>query len=151
MGVAAAEHVERGIAGGFCMLGHGRHELVKRLSTGDWIAYYSPRRSLDPKSAEVRAFTAIGMIESGEPHEREMAPQRTGWYRRVRWLAATPAPVRPLLPNLSFVNDVAHWGMAFRRSLIKASRDDIALIAEAMGIQPDDVLSPTRRSPAHSL
>lgn len=132
IGVAAAEHVEGGIAGGFCMLGHGRHEAVKRLKRGDWLAYYSPRRALDPRSAEVRAFTAIGVVASDEPVERQMSPQRTGWSRAVDWLQASPAPVRPLLPLLSFVKDPVHWGMAFRRSVIKASHDDMALIAKAM-------------------
>ena len=39
IGVASSDHVKRGVAGGFCQLGHGRREPVKRLKPGDRIVY----------------------------------------------------------------------------------------------------------------
>ncbi len=116
IGVAALAHVERGVAGGFCMFSHGRHEAVKRVRPGDWIAYYSPRTEM-AGGEELRAFTAIGEVKAGEPYPAEMGPGWTGFRRDVDYLAVEPAAIRPLLPKLSFITDPAHWGMAFRRGL----------------------------------
>ena len=38
IGVAARDHVEKGVAGGFCMFAHGNHSAVKRLSPAIWFA-----------------------------------------------------------------------------------------------------------------
>ena len=46
IGVASLDHVAAGVAGGFCMFAHGKHEAVKRVRPGDWIAYYSPRTGM---------------------------------------------------------------------------------------------------------
>ena len=77
IGVAAKAHVERGVAGAFCMFSHGRHDAVKRVRPGDWIAYYAPRTELEGGDA-VRAFTAIGCVAEGEPYEAEMGAGRAG-------------------------------------------------------------------------
>ncbi|MBL8582489.1 MAG: EVE domain-containing protein [Rhizobiaceae bacterium] len=132
VGIAAADHVAIGVAEGFAMFAHGRHSAVKNVLPGDWVAYYSPRQRMK-ECAEVRAFTAIGRVLPGEPREREMLPNMTGWYRGVAWLEARPADVYPLLDRFSFVTDRQHWGMYFRKSLFKVPAPDFALIAEAMG------------------
>ena len=133
IGVAAAKHVALGVAGGFAMLAHGRHDAVKRVQPGDWLSYYSPREGLN-EGAEVRAFTAIGQVKAGDPAERHMLPGMTGWYREVEWLDGRRADIYPLLDEFSFVTDRSHWGMYFRKSLFKVTRDDFALIAQAMGV-----------------
>jgi hypothetical protein len=40
IGIASSDHVEKGIQGGFAQLGHGKLAPIRRLSPGDWIAYY---------------------------------------------------------------------------------------------------------------
>lgn len=40
--VASKEHVQRGIAGGFAQVCHGKPTPLNRMETGDWIIYYSP-------------------------------------------------------------------------------------------------------------
>lgn len=45
VGVASREHVMGAVEGGFCQFCHGKLSAVRRLSPGEWIAYYSPRRS----------------------------------------------------------------------------------------------------------
>jgi hypothetical protein len=37
IGVAANDHVEKGVLGGFAQLGHGKPASIRRLSPGDWI------------------------------------------------------------------------------------------------------------------
>jgi hypothetical protein len=134
IGIAAAAHVRIGVEGGFAMFAHGRHDAVKRVAPGDWVAYYSPREGMNA-GQELRAFTAIGQALDGEPREREMMAGMTGWARPMRWLAALPADIYPLLDRFSFVKDRSHWGMYFRKSLFSVSREDFALVAEAMGIE----------------
>lgn len=133
IGVAAGRHVAAAVQGGFAMFSHGRHEAAKRVQPDDWVAYYAPREGMN-EGAELRAFTAIGRVLPGDAAERQMLPGVTGWYRRMRWLDATPADIYPLLDRLSFVKDRQHWGMYFRKSLFKVDLEDFALIAEAMGV-----------------
>jgi hypothetical protein len=135
IGVAAQAHVARGVRGGFCMFAHGKHDAVKRVRPGDWVAYYSPRTEMNG-GEEVRAFTAVGRVKAGEPYQVAMAADRLGWRRDVDYLKARQANIYPLLEQLSFIKDRAHWGMVFRRGLFEAPRADFALIAEAMGLDP---------------
>ena len=131
IGVAAAAHVRRGAESGFVMFAHGRHAAAKRLTPGDFFAYYAPREGLD-EGAPVRAFTAIGRIAPGEPVERQMSEGISGWSRR-RSSSTRQADVYQFLSQLSFVRNPEHWGMAFRRSLFEVPLADFKLIAAAMG------------------
>ena len=135
IGVAAARHVAVAVRDGFAMFAHGRHDAAKRILPGDRVIYYSPREGIRD-GAECRRFTAVGVVEPGEPAERLMTPGQTGWYRRMHWLDARPADVYPLLDSLSFVTDRQHWGMCFRKSLFRVNADDFSRIAAAMGVDP---------------
>jgi hypothetical protein len=128
--------VDRCVAGGFAMFGHGRHVAMKRTSASDWLAYYSPRAILKGGD-EVRAFTAIGKFTDREPYEVELGNGRVAWRRDIKFEKRTrQADVYPLLDELSFIRDREHWGLFFHRSLFVVSRDDFALIATAMGLDP---------------
>lgn len=133
--VVSREHVERGVEGGFTQADHGRPTRLRRLGTGDAIVFYSPRTALhggDP----LQEFTARGRI--GEDlYQVEMTPDFHPWRRTVVFLPATPAPVRPLLRDLSFVPDTGSWGLVFRRGLFEIPAHDFAVIAGAMGAEPD--------------
>jgi hypothetical protein len=131
VGVAVKDHVDRGVAGGFCMFAHGKHDAVMRVKPGDRFAYYAPMTGMREGEA-VRAFVAIGEVLDEAPAEHAMGGGM-GWRRGARYFASQPADVYPLLDKLSFVHDRSHWGMAFRRSLFKVAETDFALIAAAMG------------------
>jgi hypothetical protein len=134
--VVPKSRVENCVAGGFAMFAHGKHDAVLRLKPGDWLAYYSPRTVLKGGD-EVRAFTAIGRIAAGEPYQAELAEGRTGWRRDIAYEKnGAEAGVYPLLDELSFIKDRQHWGIFFHRSLFSISRDDFALIAKAMRLDP---------------
>jgi EVE domain len=133
IGVASRDHVMKGVAGGFCQLGHGKAAPVKRLSPGDWIVYYSPRTTMD-EGEPVQAFTAIGRIKPGEPYAGDMDGGFHPVRRDVGFLKAKEAPIRPLLDALSFTKGRSSWGYAFRRGSFAISEADFATIAEAMGV-----------------
>jgi hypothetical protein len=133
IGVASRDHVMRGVAGGFCQLSHGKAAPVRRLSPGDWLAYYSPRESMG-EGEPVQAFTAIGRIKPGEPYEGVMGGGFHALRRDVAFLKTKDAPIRPLLDDLSFTRGRASWGYAFRRGSFEVTADDFHVIAKAMGV-----------------
>jgi hypothetical protein len=134
--VVPKAHVDRAVAGGFAMFAHGRHAAVTRVRPGDWLAYYSARTLLEGGD-KVRAFTAIGRIAAREPYEAEMSGGQPGWRRNIAYEEkAKQADVYPLLDDLSFIKDRQHWGLFFHRSLFSVAREDFALIAQAMGVDP---------------
>lgn len=131
IGVASREHVQKAVAGGFCQFSHGSAAAVKRLQSGDGIVYYSPRsqmRSGDP----VQAFTAIGTVCAGDPKQTSDGGSFRPTRRKVDCARAKEVPIKPLLGQLSFTRERAHWGQAFRRGLFSIEPADFALIAKAM-------------------
>ena len=50
----------------------------------------------------------------------------------VAYVAATEAPITPLLDRFEFVDDRARWGSKFRFGLFRVSEHDMRLIATAM-------------------
>jgi len=134
IGVASRDHVMKGVAGGFCQLSHGKAGPVRRLTPGDWIAYYSPRTKMrggDP----VQAFTAIGRIRPGEPYAGDMGGGFHPIRRDVDFLACREAPIRPLLDQLDFARGHASWGVVFRRGSFEVGAEDFFRIAAAMGVR----------------
>ena len=139
IGVASRDHVARGVAGGFCQLGHGKASAVGRLKPGDWIAYYSPRSQLEGGET-VQAFTAIGRVKPGEPYAGNMGNGFAPVRRDVAFLDAREAPIRPLIDTLGFIRNKKAWGSVFRFGQLSVPREDFALIAQAMGVALTDEL-----------
>jgi hypothetical protein len=138
LGVASRDHVRRGVDGGFCQLGHGKEAPIRRLSTGDRIAYYSPRATT-AKGDPVQAFTAIGTVRPGKAYRGDMGRGFHPWRRDVAWkVSAHEAPIRPLLDRLTLTANKQNWGLVFRRSLIAVSSDDFRRIAKAMAARPGE-------------
>ena len=133
IGVACRSHVRKGQAGGFCQLGHGKHQPVKRLKPGDRIVYYSPRE-VTKGGEPLRAFTAIGTVSEREPYLVQMTEDFEAWRRDVVWWDSVDAAIKPLIPRLSFIIDPTRWGYPFRRGSFEVSPEDFAVIARAMGI-----------------
>lgn len=127
IGVACLNHVQRGVAGGFAQLGHGKKTGLARLDIGDWLIYYSPRTEM--KSGDVlQAFSAIGQV-IGEIHQVSGdCPYR----RDVAFRQASLAPIKPLISQLSFVKDPQRWGYPFRVGQLEIVKTDFDLIAGAM-------------------
>lgn len=128
IGVASREHVLKGVAGGFAILNHGKRPPLERLMPGDWLIYYSPKTAMEGQP--LQAFTAIGRIADHAPYQAEMAPGMTGWRRDVDWQEANEAPIAALTERLAFAQ--GNWGMLARRGLFPITKDDFAVIHDAM-------------------
>ena len=141
VGVASANHVARGVAGGFCQLCHGKAAPLRRMQPGDWLVYYSPAEemrspSTTAKPQPVQAFTAIGRVVGSSVYEFEMQPGFVPFRRDVAFKpGAKRASIRPLVAKLELTKDRgSKWGSAFRFGHVEVSAADFAIIAEAMGV-----------------
>jgi hypothetical protein len=139
IGVASKDHVMRGVAGGFCQLGHGKKTALERMKPGDWITYYSPRTMLEGGET-VQAFTALGQIAEGEVYIGDMGPNFKPYRRDVRFLEVSDAPIRPMIEHLSFIQDRQRWGYPFQRGHLEITRSDFDLIATTMGLDTATLL-----------
>ena len=131
IGVAAKDHVARGVEGGFCQLCHGRAQPLQRMSRGDGIIYYSPKQRFS--GAEVcQEFTAIGHVVGDAVYAVPMAADFVPFRRDIKFLQAQAVAIRPLINQLDFIKNKAHWGYVFRFGHIEISREDFACIAAKM-------------------
>jgi EVE domain len=128
--VASAEHVRLGRAQGFMQVGHGKGAPLKRISPGDFVAYYSPTIIYGEKEP-CRAFTAFGRVKSGAPYQGDMGGGFMPWRRDVEWLGNREALIALLLEKMDFTRGQKNWGYKFRFGLFDVSDHDMALIAEA--------------------
>lgn len=131
IGVASKDHVERGVAGGFCQFCHGKAQPLKRMEQGDWIIYYSPKESFGG-NLSCQQFTAIGRVTGDEVYSFEMAPDFIPFRRDIEFFPAQPADIHPLINQLNFIQNKSHWGYAFRFGHTEISQEDFELIASKM-------------------
>jgi hypothetical protein len=134
--VVAQDHVEAGVAHGFVQLNHGNAGPLERMRPGDGVAFYSPRAAY-PDGAPLQAFTAIGCVTDEPIVEAAHIAPAPAFRRGAAYFDATPVPIRPLLQQLSFIRNKAHWGAAFRFGVVRVPREDFAATAAAMGRDPD--------------
>jgi EVE domain len=125
------DHVQRGVAGGFTQANHGKPTGLKRMSEGDWIAFYSPKTDY-PQGDPLQAFTAIGRVLDEQPYQVEMAPDFHPYRRKVEFLECAEAPIRPLIDQLDFIEDKKQWGFRFRFGLFQIGEHDFEVIRAAM-------------------
>jgi len=131
VGTVSRSHVQRGVHGGFIQLNHGKRAPLQRMAAGDLVAMYSPRTEY-PNGEPLQAFTALGIVKTGDIYQVQMAEDFKPYRIDVEFLQGTEAPIKPLIPRLSFIKDKTNWGAAFRFGYVKASAADLAVIAEAM-------------------
>ncbi|MFD1884911.1 EVE domain-containing protein [Paenibacillus wenxiniae] len=133
MGVVSETHVQRGVAGGFAQLCHGKAAPLRKMKRGDWFVYYSPRTEI--KGGEpLQAFTAIGRVQDDEVYAYAMSDTFIPFRRNMDYIDCQQASIRGLLDQLSFTRDNRNWGVLFRRGQFQITADDFQLIAEAMGV-----------------
>ncbi len=125
------DHVQRGVAGGFTQANHGKPTTLKRLKTGDWIVFYSPKTSYQD-GEPLQAFTAIGQVTDDELYQVEMAPNFEPWRRNVEFYRCKETPIRPMIDELSFIKDKTHWGYTFRFGLFPIPKTDFLKIQQAL-------------------
>ena len=126
-------HVQGGVAGSFAQLCHGKERPLRRMRTGDWLIYYSPRTEREG-GTPTRAFTAIGRVVGEDVYPFAMSEAFVPLRRDVRYLPCREASIAPLLGRLSFIRDKARWGYPFRTGHFEIAAADFELIAEAMEV-----------------
>ena len=132
IGVASQDHVDLATAGNFAQLNHGKAGALERMHHGDGFVFYSPRESY-PDGAPLQAFTAIGRVRSGTIYQVDAGEGFRPFRLDVDYLPGAPAPVKPLIEQLSFIRSKTHWGAAFRFGVVRVDAPDFAVIASAMG------------------
>jgi hypothetical protein len=135
--VASAEHVRRGLAGGFIQAGHGKEAPLRRMKPGDGIVCYSPTETLGGKD-RLQAFTAIGFIKDDNIYAVDMTPDFRPFRRKVTFWESVPTPISPLLDELALTRGYRHWGAKFRFGLVEIGDSDFKKIANAMQAQTAD-------------
>jgi len=129
--VVSRDHLQRGIAGGFMQANHGKNTGLKRLKTGDYVLFYSPKTSYEGGES-LQAFTALAQVADDELYQVEMAPGFVPWRRNVMFLPSREVPIKPLINELSFIQDKTHWGYKFRFGLFEIAQTDFELVRDNM-------------------
>jgi hypothetical protein len=128
--VVPKDHIVHGVAGGFMQANHGKARGLQRLQAGDWVVVYSPKTVHD--GDQLQAFTAIGQVADNELHQFEMTPAFMPWRRNITYYEGAEAPIRPLIDDLSFIQDKTHWGYRFRFGPFEIPETDFMRIKNAM-------------------
>jgi hypothetical protein len=117
---------------------HGKLAPLKRIAPGDRIAYYAPTVTLGGKD-KCQSFILYGIVQDGEPYQVAINADFHPFRRKVEWLSKQEAPIAPLLDKLDFTKGQRNWGYQLRFGLVAISDHDIALIANAMGVDKPPV------------
>lgn len=136
--VITKDHVLAGMAGGFTQANHGAATTLQLLREGDIIFFYSPG-TLFRAGEILQAFTAVARVADGEAHQVTLSPRMKPWRRNVIPLRCEEAAIKPLIAELDFINDKAHWGLSLRGGLFEIGKDDAQRIAAAMKAAYQDV------------
>ena len=131
LGVVSKAHVQRGVAGGFAQVCHGKAPPLRRMKRGDWLVYYSP--GVEMGGPALRAFTALGKLEDDQVFAFDMGGGFVPFRRRVRYLPTSEVALDDVKQKLELCAS-PHWSMALRRGLLPLSQQDIWTLAEAMGV-----------------
>ncbi len=129
--VASAEHVRIGRAQGFMQVNHGKVGPLRRISPGDHVVYYSPNEKYQAKD-RYQSFSAVGVVEEGEPYQADMGAGFVAFRRNVRWSVARETPIAPLLERLEFSAGKKNWGYQLRFGLFQINDLDRQIITESM-------------------
>ncbi|MBB6672051.1 EVE domain-containing protein [Cohnella nanjingensis] len=131
IGVVSASHVQRGVQGGFAQLCHGKAAPLRKMRSGDWLIYYSPRTDLS-HGEPLQAFTAIGQVEDDRVYEYRLSDSFVPFRRNIRYNRCNAVKIGNLLGQLSFTRENRHWGYLFRSGHFEIGREDFLTIAGAM-------------------
>jgi hypothetical protein len=134
LGVACRIHVERGVAGGFAQLCHGKQAALRRMQAGDWLVYYSPTVAMRG-GERLQAFTALGQVADDRIHRHDMGGGFIPYRRKVRFQTVREVPLADLRGRLHLTAR-AGWGVALRRGHLELETGDFQVIATAMGHPP---------------
>jgi hypothetical protein len=134
VGVVSENHVQRGVAGGFAQLCHGRSAALSRMNVGDYLVYYSPRTDMRAGAPLLRAFTALGRVTGEDVYRFDMGGGFVPNRHDIRYAEIRRCvPVAELHHELDFIREHSNWGMLARRGHFEINLHDARQVARAMG------------------
>lgn len=133
VGTVSKEHVERGKLGGFAQVCHGKEAPLNKMQEGDLLIYYSPTVKYGEKTP-YQCFTGLGIVSKKPPYQVKMTPDFIPYRRDINYLETKDAYIKPLIENLTFIQNKTNWGYAFRFGILQINQSDFMCIAKAMGL-----------------
>jgi hypothetical protein len=130
VGVISRAHVERGVAGGFTQVCHGRRAPLARMKPGDWFIAYSPTTERGG-GERLQAFTALGRVRDERIEQVDLGGGFRPFRRAIEWVQVEAVSLESLRVSLEFVQD-AGWGMKARRGHFEISTHDGEVLRMAM-------------------
>lgn len=129
--VVSKDHIARGVEGGFMQANHGKEAPLKRVSVGDEVIFYSPKKTFG-SSDSLQAFTAIGRVTDDEIYQHKMADDFIPYRRNINYFKCQETPIAPLINELDFIENKTSWGYKFRFGFFEIPERDYKLIRSAM-------------------
>ena len=129
--VASRDHVQHGVAQGIAQANHGQLGPLRHLQPGDGLVFYAPKL-VHGQPAACQCFVALGDVGPEPVFQVQVTPDFAPFRRQVRYQPVTEVPIQPLLAQLSFITDKAHWGYRFRSGCFAIPAADFTLIQAAM-------------------
>jgi predicted RNA-binding protein len=129
--VADKDHVQRGVAGGFMQVNHGKEAPLKRLHPDDWVLFYSPKQSLEG-TEKCQSFTAIGQVRDEPIYQVAITDDFAPYRRNVSFRADKDVSILVLIDKLDFIRNKKSWGYTFRFGFFEIDRKDFDLIRSHM-------------------
>ena len=129
--VVSKDHIARGVEGGFMQANHGKEGPLKRMSVGDGVIFYSPKKTYGG-NAPLQAFTAIGEVADDKIYLHKMADDFIPYRRNINYFKCQETPIAPLINQLNFIENKTSWGYKFRFGFFEIPEEDYKLIRSAM-------------------
>ena len=129
--VVSKDHIARGVEGGFMQANHGKEGPLKRMSVGDGVIFYSPKKTYGG-NAPLQAFTAIGEVADDKIYQHKMADDFIPYRRNINYFKCQETPIAPLIDQLNFIENKTSWGYKFRFGFFEIPEEDYKLIRSAM-------------------
>lgn len=129
--VASRDHALHGVAQDIVQANHGRPGPLRRMQPGDGIVVYAPKLAYGQK-ALCQCFVALGEVSEGPVFQADVRPDFQPFRRSVRYQPVREQPIRPLLPQLTFIKNKQHWGYSFRVGCFAVPPADFELLRAAL-------------------
>lgn len=131
MAAISKEHTQRGVAGNFIQVCHGKYGPLKRMKKDDYVIVYSSKISMD-RSEKCQAFTAIGQVSDDLIFPFQMTAMFRPFRRKVKFFPCSETPIVPLIDSLDFIKSKKAWGYPFRFGFFEITESDFEKIASKM-------------------
>ena len=128
---ASRDHVLKGVEGGFAQAGHGRKDLISKLSKGDWIVFYSSKDKFE-NGKPLQKFTALGKVTDEDPYQANTTGDFKPYRRNVEFKNVEETEIRSLLEQLTFIKNKKKWGIYLISGFREISKEDFNVINNKM-------------------